>query len=324
MAASGCTLPPDPPEASQGLLARSTGQSTQAIDLLTLILDSIEGRETKRHYGRAILDFAEWRTRNHAGFDQQGVSAWRNYLRENELSPSTVNQKLAAIRKLARHAAEAGLIPTSQAAAIAAAKNVRELGDRAGNWLTQAQAQALIEAPDPETLKGKRDRAALSLLVGCGMRRDELVRLTVEGIQQREGRWVIVDMRGKHGRIRTVPVPTWVKMALDRWTTAAQIQSGRVFRALNRHGRITHDSISGQAIFDLAEKYGGTIGVVLRPHDLRRTCAKLCRKHGGELEQIQVLLGHASIETTERYLGTKQDLVDPPNDRLGLKWKDDL
>ena len=56
-------------------------------------------------------------------------------------------------------------------------------------------------------------------------------------------------------------------------------------------------------------------------HDARRTCAKLCRAAGGELEQIQLLLGHASIQTTERYLGTRQDLANAPNDRMGLGWK---
>ena len=56
----------------------------------------------------------------------------------------------------------------------------------------------------------------------------------------------------------------------------------------------------------------------LAPHDLRRTCAKLCRKAGGDLEQIQMLLGHASVQTTERYLGTEQALVSAVNDGLEL------
>lgn len=57
----------------------------------------------------------------------------------------------------------------------------------------------------------------------------------------------------------------------------------------------------------------------LAPHDLRRTCAKLCRASGGELEQIQLLLGHASIQTTEQYLGTRQNLADAVNDHLGVE-----
>jgi len=57
----------------------------------------------------------------------------------------------------------------------------------------------------------------------------------------------------------------------------------------------------------------------LAPHDLRRTCARLCHLAGGELEQIQFLLGHASVETTERYLGCKQKLRNAVNDQLGLE-----
>jgi integrase len=68
---------------------------------------------------------------------------------------------------------------------------------------------------DPGTLKGKRDRAIFWLLLGCGLRRDELVRLTVNEIQQREGRWVIVDILGKGRRRRTIPVPSWVKVSID-------------------------------------------------------------------------------------------------------------
>ena len=85
---------------------------------------------------------------------------------------------------------------------------------------------------------------------------------------------------------------------------------------------MTGDSLSAQAVFGAAVFYGDQLGLRLRPDDLRRTCAKLCRSGGGELEQIQLLLGHASIQTTERYLGTRQNLVDAPNDRLGLEWKE--
>jgi integrase len=93
-------------------------------------------------------------------------------------------------------------------------------------------------------------------------------------------------------------------------------------RSLNRHGHITGASVSPQAVLSTVAFYGRELGLKLKPHDLRRTCAKLCRAGGGELEQIQLLLGHVSIQTTERYLGSKQDLVHAPNDRLGLRWRE--
>jgi integrase len=190
---------------------------------------------------------------------------------------------------------------------------------RAGNWLIKEQAEQLLAAPDTATLKGKRDRALLALLMGCGLRRNEVAQLDLEEIQQREGRWVIVDLRGKHGRIRTVPMPGWAKVAVDTWARAAGITSGRIARAINKGGRITHDSLSPRGIFQLVVEYGRQIGVEIGPHDLRRTFAKLAHKGNAALEQIQLSLGHASIVTTERYLGVRQNLHDAPCDYLGLE-----
>lgn len=291
--------------------------------ILGLVLDTVSSAETKRHYGQALVEFLAWRAARALPFNRASVHAWRATLEQRGLAPSTINIRLSAVRKLAREAAHNGYLDAETAAGIDQAPNVRQSGNRAGNWLTQSQAQDLILGPDPATLKGKRDRAALALLVGCGLRRSEAAQLTVEHIQQRDGRWAIVDIRGKRGRIRTVPVPAWVKVAIDHWSAAAQISSGRVLRAVNKGDRITHDSLGGDAIRTLAAHYGAEIGVGLKAHDLRRTCAKLCRKGGGELEQIQLLLGHQSIQTTERYLGTEQDLVNAPNDHLGLKWREE-
>jgi integrase len=143
-------------------------------------------------------------------------------------------------------------------------------------------------------------------------------------IQQRDGRWCIVDLVGKHGRVRTVPMPTWVKVAIDAWTSAAGITEGHVFRAVNRGGQAKTAVLSEKVVWQLLQGYAAAAGVPgIAPHDLRRTCAKLCRAAGGELEQIQLLLGHASVQTTERYLGTKQDLANAPNDGIKLRISGD-
>jgi integrase len=117
-------------------------------------------------------------------------------------------------------------------------------------------------------------------------------------------------------------VPAWVKQALDLWIEAAGVVAGKLFRAINRHGVVTRETLSTQAVLDVVKEYSDPLAIRVRPHDLRRTCAKLCRAGGGDLEQIQLLLGHASIQTTERYLGTRQNLADAPNDRLGLGWEE--
>jgi integrase len=115
-------------------------------------------------------------------------------------------------------------------------------------------------------------------------------------------------------------MPTWVKVAIDAWTAMAAIAEGSVFRAVNRAGRPQSVDLSEKVVWQLLQGYAAKAGVPgISPHDLRRTCAKLCRASGGELEQIQLLLGHASVQTTERYLGTKQDLVHAPNDGIKLR-----
>src|SRR5437763_12268196 len=91
-------------------------------------------------------------------------------------------------------------------------------------------------------------------------------------------------------------MPAWVKLAVDLWLETATRTEGRLLRSLNRHGQITGSSLSPQAVLAVVRFYGKQLGLKLQPHDLRRTCAKLCRSSGGELEQIQLLLGHASIQ----------------------------
>jgi integrase len=160
----------------------------------------------------------------------------------------------------------------------------------------------------------------LAMLIGCGLRRGELLALTLESVQQREEHWVIADLVGKGGHIRTVPIPQWVKSAVDAWTTAAAIMGGRVFRAINKAGRIWGDGMSPKVLWDVVRAAAAHAGIEkLAPHDLRRTCARLCHLAGGELEQIQFLLGHVSVQTTERYLGCKQKLRCAVNDRLGIE-----
>lgn len=288
-----------------------------------LVLDAVSSPSTRTMYGKALDDFFRWREeQGRPAFSRAAVQAHRALLESKGYAPSTINQRLAAIKKLAREAAANGLLDSGTAAGIDQVAGVRQQGSRAGNWLTRAQAEALINRPGRRDLKGIRDRAILALLVGCGLRRGEAVALTLGHIQQRDGRWAIVDLRGKHGRIRTVPVPAWVKQAVDLWCAASGIVEGRILRALNRHGRITGESMSPQAVLATVAFYGRELGLQLKPHDLRRTCAKLCRAGGGELEQIQMLLGHASITTTERYLGSRQNLAEAPNDRLGLTWQE--
>jgi site-specific recombinase XerD len=181
-------------------------------------------------------------------------------------------------------------------AGIRRVKGVRRLSLRLGNWLTSEQGRWLLDHPIPSTPRELRDHVMLAMLIGCGLRRAELLCLTLESIQRREEHWVIADLVGKGGHVRTVPIPSWVKDAVDAWTTAVGITQGAVFRAINKAGRVCGDEMSPKVLWDVVRAAAARAGIErLAPHDLRRTCARLCHLAGGELDQIQFLLGHVSI-----------------------------
>ena len=248
------------------------------------------------------------------------VLRYRIHLEQRGYAPATINLQLAAVRRVAYEAADAGLLSPELAAGIRRVKGVRRIGVRLGNWLTPEQGRRLLEQTAPATPRALRDYAMVAMLIGCGLRRAELLALTVESVQQREEHWVIADLVGKAGHVRTVPIPTWVKAALDAWTATVGVTHGPVFRAINKAGRVWGNGMSPKVLCDVVRTAAARAGIEkLAPHDLRRTCARLCHLAGGELDQIQFLLGHVSIQTTERYLGCKQRLRCAVNDRLGIE-----
>ena len=170
---------------------------------------------TRRVYNLGLDEFFEWYGREpRPGFTKATVAAWRVALEARGLGAVSINVRITAVRKLAVEAADNGLLAPELAAGITRVKGVASKGVRMGNWLSVKQAQTLLNTPDITTTKGLRDRAILAVLLGCGLRRSEVAALTVGHVQQRDGRWCIVDLVGKHGRVRTIPMPTWAKVAI--------------------------------------------------------------------------------------------------------------
>jgi integrase len=289
---------------------------TQAqAELRQMVLDSVQSLHSKRNYAKALDDLFSFCAAR--PLSRKLLMEYRTTM--DHLSPSTINVRLSAIRKLVGEARRNGMIGLEEAASLKDVPNVRQTGKRLGNWLTREQAKELLAVPDRSKLKGKRDYVIIALLVGCALRRQELASLKIEDIQLREGRWVIIDLRGKGGRIRTTAVPIWIKQGIDAWIAAAQIDKGRLLRPLSKSGKIVGDELGDWAVWSVVEQSSKQIGIEhFGAHDLRRTCAKLCRKNGGDLEQIKFLLGHSSIQTTERYLGSEQEIAVAVNDNLGL------
>jgi integrase len=287
----------------------------------TTVLNSLTSASGQRTYDHAIREFVAWYcSEPRLAFNRTVVLRYRIHLEQRGYAPATINLRLAAVRRIAYEAADAGLLSPELAAGIRRVKGVRRIGVRLGNWLTPEQGRRLLEAGTPASPRELRDHAMVAMLIGCGLRRAELLALQLESIQQREDHWVIADLVGKGRHVRTVPIPTWVKHAVDAWTAAAHITDGRIFRAINKVGRVWGDGMSPKVLWDVVRAAAARAGIErLAPHDLRRTCARLYHLAGGELDQIQFLLGHVTIQTTERYLGCKQKLRTAVNDRLGIE-----
>jgi integrase len=282
------------------------------------VLNSLASLQSRRSYQHAMDEFIDWYcSEPRLALNRGVVLRYRMQLETRQLAPATINVRLAAVRRLVYEAADTGLLSSELVAGIRRVKGVPQLGRRVGNWLTASEGEKLLLGLDPLSLRGKRDAAIISLLLGCGLRRSEVVRLKVEAIQRREDHWAIVDLIGKAGRVRTVPIPDWVKTAVDRWAESAPVLSGKLFRSIRKDGKVWGNGITQNVVWYVVKACAGRAEIkALAPHDLRRTCARLCHAAGGELEQIQFLLGHASVQTTERYIGCKQDLAKAVNDRL--------
>src|SRR5258706_4029546 len=230
--------------------------------LKALVLDSVSSPITRRVYNMALDEFIAWyRQEPRPGFTKATVSAWRVSLEVRGLGSSSIIIRMSAIRKLAVEASDNGLLAPELAAGISRVKSAKSVGIRVGNWLTLRQAQALLSAPDIATMKGLRDRAILAVLLGCGLRRSEVASLTFAHVQQRDGRWCIVDLVGKHGRVRTAPMPAWVKVAIDAWSCAAGVVAGHVFRPVNRAGSVTGERLGEKVVWQMLRAYAAEIGV---------------------------------------------------------------
>src|SRR6266404_3819726 len=291
----------------------------------TTVLNMLASAHSRRSYKHAIEKFISWYcSEPRLGFNRSVVARYRSFLEGLSLSAATINLHLSAIRRLADEAAESGWLSPELAIGIRRVKGAKRLGRKMGNWLTRNQAQELVNAASKNSLRGWRDGAMVGLLLGCGLRRSEVVGLNLDQLQSREGRWVIVNLVGKGKRLRTIPVPSWSKELLNAWLRHSGVIEGKVFRRVLKAGTRQKAGVTANVVWYAVKRCASQAGIAnLAPHDLRRTCARLCHGCGGELEQIQFLLGHASVQTTERYIGSKQKLQDAVNDRLGISVASD-
>jgi site-specific recombinase XerD len=192
-------------------------------------------------------------------------------------------------------------------------------GSRAHTWLSQAQVKAMMRTCGDD-LTGRRDWIVLALLVGAGLRREELVNLRFEDITEQylpNGKArMVLSVRGKGAKDRVVPISDNLAEGLAAWKET--VGGGLVARSLGM-SKILGESLSAIGVFDIVQKHGEAIGrSELAPHDLRRTFAQLAYQAGVPITQISTLLGHANVATTQRYLDLQIDLEQTASDYIPL------
>jgi integrase len=180
---------------------------------------------------------------------------------------------------------------------------------------------------------GVRDLALLHGIYDGGLSTAELAGLHLDDYSPAPPMLQVHPARSARYRqvelVRTVPVPGWAKALVDDWARSAGLTSGLVLRRFRKGGWLVYEAgddgevrargMSADAIADVVSTYACPLGWDLAPHNLRRTFAKLARSGQAPLEQIQLALGHQSIQTTQRYLRSDLDLAEAACDRLGIR-----
>lgn len=266
------------------------------------------GQLTAVSYGPSIDEFLVWWSNLEESNPIVVATAYRKYLSERGLKPATVNKKLSAIRKLFETAAVYGIGKTGWpftfevAQAVKGVKNIPQHGDLYGTRLSEEQLKTLCYAPDGETCLGRRDRAVLALLAGCGLRRSEVCNLTWGHLRRDGNIWIIANLVGKHGRRRSVGIPPWAYNLICAYSQPGK-DAERIIVSSNRHGQ-KRESITTQSIYRIVTEFSmKCFGFSITPHDLRRSHARLLRDKGAAIEDIRDDLGHSSSVVTERYIG---------------------
>lgn len=307
------------------------GQQTlaaqQALDAAIDTFLAGKAENTQAAYSDRLRRFLDWKAKQPPASFLADLNRYIAHLKAEGLSPRSVQAHVNTVKGLLKTAAALDTSGTmgAQLPQLDLAKPPAVRGELQGDRLTSPQRQTLVELPGVDTHKGRRDTAILGLMVDCGLRRSEVSRLDWRHIGEVDGYKTIKNLRSKHGRVRTVklPVPLW--RLLHQWADAAGLDTSPdapVFVTIHRGDHVQHgDRLMPSSVSWLVKHYAEQMGHdEISAHDLRRTAAKLARKRGASIEQVQVMLGHESPITTSAYIGETLDLDDHAVDYSDVRY----
>lgn len=269
--------------------------------------------------------YFRWHAANCAGqpISRDTVFAYRQEMLDNGLAPRTIMVYMQAIRSMVKVALREGEISEQVADSILSVPTVTITGRRTGTWLTKEEVLALLEQPDTSALSGLRDFTVLALLVGCGMRRAEVMGLTIGHIQEMQGNLMVVDFIGKGRKQASVVIPQGrIADTIRRYCQALLGLPGATADSplvpWIRRGGAVGGRVTDQVARLIVQKYAEPLGLSVLPHDLRRTFAGLAEEASVPVQEISRAMRHESVDTTIRYLAPFNEMRNPVANRIGL------
>lgn len=307
-------------ETKERLLTASEFQNLASVPPEVEWFANIENANTQRAYRNDVREFMRF-----AGIRQaeefrlvkrSHLIAWRKQLETRTLEASTVRRKLSAVASLFDYLCECNAVPFNPADGVKRPNQGTNEGKSPA--LGDAEAKALLEAPAPDTLKGLRDRAILSILLFHGLRRAELCSLTVGDMQSRRA---VMHFRvhGKGGKIRFLPVHPHSLQRISEYLERAghgDKSDNALFRPVKNSAGGLDEALTGHGVYkDVVRKYARVLGLdpsAVCVHGLRATAATNALDHEADIAKVQEWLGHASIATTRLYDRRKTKPEDSP------------
>jgi len=254
---------------------------------------------------RAYLAFCETPVQ---ALQAVSLARWRTHLAQHTvLSPHTINRLLAAVKRLIHEAATHGYVPEGTAVAFARIAGVKpqalkhRLKTTTRTRLLPWHMRRLCDAPDPQTLRGRRDRALLATLASSGCRVSEVVTLTAAQVMARTGRCVLQVLGKNQTAPREAPLSQEASRLIEAWLARRPVESAYLFTSFAGRGpRVTAQPMSPAAVWQAVQQYAAAVGLEhVKPHDFRRFVGTELAKR--DIRQAQKALGHTRIETTAKH-----------------------